>query len=158
MRRLIALRKSTREALKYLSDTVESLESGQSASRDAFMANWQVKQSAVTDAAEMTTIDGFGLALSPGTEEAIRGRQRSRQQRWPHRRQRGLLQGRPGIVISLDMTGSAVGEALRAQDLGTALGPEDMRRLRELVTRAEESRSALLTTLLDRMENLQAGS
>ncbi|MFI1911240.1 hypothetical protein ACH444_35975 [Streptomyces microflavus] len=155
MHRLISLRKSTREALKYLSDAVKSLESGWPDSRDEFMVGWQVARSAVTDAAEMTTIDGFGLALTPGTEEAMHERQRSRQQRWPRRRQRSPSQGLPGIVISLDVAGSAVGEALRAQDLGTALGPEDMRRLQELVTRAEEGRSALLAILLDRMEDLQ---
>lgn len=155
MRRLIALRKSTREALKYLSDTVEGLEAGRPASRDEFMAGWQVARDAVTDAADMSTIDGFGLAQSPGTEEAMRGRQRSRRWRWPRRRRRSPFQGRPGIVISLDVTSSAVGEALRTQDLGTALGPENMRQLRELVTRAEEGRSVLLATLLDRMEDLQ---
>jgi hypothetical protein len=157
MRRLIALRRSTREALKYLSDTVEGLESGQPASRDDFMVGWQVARDAVTDAADMTTIDGFDLALSPGTEEAMRGRQRSCRWRWRRRRQRSPLQiqGGPGIVISLDVAGSAVGVALRTQDLGTALSQEDMRRLRELVTRAEEGRSVLLATLLDRMEDLQ---
>lgn len=157
MCRLIALRKSTREALKYLSDAVEGLESGQPDSRDEFMAGWQVARNAVADAGDMTTIDGLGLALSPGSEEAMRGLQRSRRPGWPRRRRRSPLQGqgRPGIVVSLDAAGSAVGVALRTQDLGTALSREDMRRLRELVTRAEEGRSALLATLLDRMEDLQ---
>lgn len=157
MRRLIALRKSTREALKCLSDTLEGLEAGRPNSRDEFMADWQVVRNAVSDAADMTTIDGFSLAQSPGSEEAMRGLpQSSRRRRWrPRRRQWNPFQGRPGIVISLDAVGFAVGEALRAQDLGTALGPEDMRRLRELMTRAEESRSVLLATLLDRMEDLQ---
>ncbi|MGW6917788.1 hypothetical protein ACWGB8_28780 [Kitasatospora sp. NPDC054939] len=157
MHRLIALRKSTREALKYLSEAVEGLESGRPASRDEFMAGWHVARNAVTDAADMTTIDGFGLAQSPGSEEAMRGLQRSRRRRWPRPRQRSPLQGqgRPGIVISLDAAGSAVGVALHTQGLGTALSPEDMRRLRELVTRVEEGRSTLLASLLDRMEGLQ---
>ncbi|MGW3183762.1 hypothetical protein ACWDD9_31275 [Kitasatospora sp. NPDC001119] len=156
MRRLIALRKSTREALKCLSDTVEGLESAQPASRDGFMADWQAARSAVTDAAEMSTIDGFDLALSPGTEEAMRRREHdSGQQARPRRHQSSPSQDSPGIVISLDIAGSALGEALRAQGLGTALTPEDMRRLRELVARAEEGRSTLLAALLDRMEDLQ---
>lgn len=158
MRRLIALRKSTREALAYLSDTVEGLESGRPGSGDAFTAGWQAARNAVTDAADMTTIDGFGFAQSRSSEEAMRGLpQRSRRRRWPGRRRQITVpvQGRPGVVTSLDAAGFAVGEALRARDLGTALSPEDMRRLRELMTRAEEGRSALLATLLDRMEDLQ---
>ncbi|MFJ2867465.1 hypothetical protein [Kitasatospora sp. NPDC087314] len=155
MRRLIVLRKSTREALKYLSDAVEGLESGRPDSRDEFMAGWQVARNAVTDAADTSTIDGFGLPQSPSSEEAMRGLQRSRRWRWPRRRQQSPFQGHPGIVISLDAAGFAVGEALRTQGLGTALGQEDMRRLRELVTRVEEGRSVMLATLLDRMEDLQ---
>ncbi|MDH6122339.1 hypothetical protein ABH930_006685 [Kitasatospora sp. GAS204A] len=155
MRRLIDLRKSTREALKYLSDAVEGLESGRPDSRDEFMAGWQVARNAVTDAADTSTIDGFGLPQSPSSEEAMRGLQRSRRWGRPRRRQQSPLQGHPGIVISLDAAGFAVGEALRTQDLGTALVQEDMRRLRELVTRVEEGRSVMLATLLDRMEDLQ---
>ncbi|MFI5764220.1 hypothetical protein ACIA8F_25190 [Streptomyces sp. NPDC051563] len=156
LRRLIALRKSTREALKCLSDAVEGLESGRPDPRDTFMAGWQVARNAVTEAADMTTIDGLRLAQSAASMEAMRGlRQRPSRWRWPRRSGPGPSQGSPGIVISLDAAGFAVGEALRARDLGTALGPEDRRRLRELVTRAEEARSALLATLLDRMEALQ---
>ncbi|MFD5148583.1 hypothetical protein [Streptomyces sp. NPDC058401] len=156
VRRLIALRKSTREALRCLSEAVEGLESGRPASMDAFVAGWQVARNAVTDAADMTTIDGFRLAQSRASVEAMRGLpQRPRRWRRSRRSRPSPSQGSPGIVISLDAAGFAVGEALRARDLGTALGPEDMRRLRELVTRAEEGRSALLATLLDRMEDLQ---
>ncbi|MFI5864140.1 hypothetical protein [Streptomyces sp. NPDC051546] len=156
LRRLIALRKSTREALTCLSDAVEALESGRPRSGDAFTAGWQAARNAVADAADMTTIDGFRLAQSPASVEAMRGlRQRPHWWRWPRRRGRIPSQGSPDIVISLDAAGFAVGQALRAQDLGTALGPEDMRRLRELVTRAEQGRSALLAALLDRMEDLQ---
>ncbi len=155
MRRLIALRKSTREALKYLSDTVESLVAGQADTRDEFNAGWRVVRDAVTDAADMTAIDGIDLPKSRISVEAMRGRRRSRRRRWPRRHQPNPFQGRPGIVISLDAASSAIGEALRTQGLGTAVSPDDTRLLRELVTRAEEGRSVLLTTVLDRMEDLQ---
>ncbi|MFJ5921576.1 hypothetical protein ACIQF6_03090 [Kitasatospora sp. NPDC092948] len=154
LRRLIALRKSTREALKYLSDAMEGLESGRPYSRDEFMAGWQPARNAVTDAADLTAIDGLGLAQSPGSEEAMRQLRRAHRRRWPRRRE-SPSQDRPGIVVALDAAGFALGEALRTQDLGTALDEEDMRRLRELVTRVEEGRTALMTTLLDRMEGLK---